>query len=59
MHTLYEEKEEILPPYFNINTTPKKIPKLEAYTEKLYLIVKNHSSPLIDAVTTFARGVIA
>jgi hypothetical protein len=43
MHTLYVEekgeKEEALPPYYNMNTTPRKIPELEAYTEELYLII--------------------
>ena len=60
MHTLYEEKEEeILPSYFDMNTTPKKILELEAYAEELYLMVEDRSSPLVDAVTTFARGAMA
>ena len=60
MYTLYEEKEEeILPSYFDMNTTPKKILELEAYAEELYLMVEDRSSPLVDAVTTFARGAMA
>ena len=60
MHTLYKEKEEeILPPYFNINIIPKKIPELEAYTEKLYLMIEDRLLPLVDAVITFARGAMA
>jgi hypothetical protein len=42
MHILYvEEKGEkkALPPYYNMDTIPRKIPELEAYTEELYLII--------------------
>jgi hypothetical protein len=42
MDTLYEEEEEkekALPTYFNMNITPRKILKLEAYGEKLYRMV--------------------
>jgi hypothetical protein len=42
MHTLYvEEKgeEEALPPYYNMDIIPRKIPELEAYAEELYLII--------------------
>jgi hypothetical protein len=34
-----KKEEEALPPYYNINITPKKIPELEAYIEELYLII--------------------
>jgi hypothetical protein len=34
-----EKEEEALPPCFNIDTTPRKIPELEAYAEELYLII--------------------
>jgi hypothetical protein len=60
MHTLYEEEEEeALPLCFHMNTTPRKIPELEAYGEELYLMVQDRSSPLVNAVTTFARGAMA
>ena len=39
MHTLYKEEEEALPAYFNMDTIPKKILELEAYSEKLYRMV--------------------
>jgi hypothetical protein len=43
MYTLYvKEKgkeEEALPPYYNMDTIPRKILELEAYAEELYLII--------------------
>jgi hypothetical protein len=42
-----------------MNITPRKILELEAYREELYLTVQDRSSPLINAVTTFARGAMA
>jgi hypothetical protein len=42
-----------------MNTTPRKIPELEAYREELYLMVQDRSSPLMNAVTTFAKGAMA
>jgi hypothetical protein len=54
-----EKEEEALPPCFDMDTTPRKIPELEAYAEELYLIVQDRSSPLVNAVTTFSKGAIA
>jgi len=45
--------------HFDINITPKKIPELETYAEELYLMIENYSSSLINAITTFTRGVMA
>jgi hypothetical protein len=61
MHTLYkeEEEEETLPAHFNIDTTSRKISKLETYGEELYRMVQDRSSPLINAIVTFAKDAMA
>jgi hypothetical protein len=61
MNTLYEEEEEeeALSTCFNMDTTPRKIPELEAYREELYRMVQDRLSPLVNAITTFARGAMA
>jgi hypothetical protein len=55
-----ESEDELkLPEVFNFNITPKKVSDLEEFGRKLYELIEDRSSPLRDAVCTYAKGTMA
>lgn len=54
-----ENENEPELPIFDFNITPKKISDLEEFGRELYKLVEDRSSPLRDAVSTYAKGAMA
>jgi hypothetical protein len=53
------EYELELPRVFNLDITPKKVSDLEEFGRELYKLVEDRSSPLRNAVSTYAKRAMA